>query len=519
MSLQGAWRFEEGSGTTAADMSGNGLTATGVPGWTANGHTAGGLALDGTTPGAAVTISSDFNFWSSSTFMCWVQFASFGAGNRYVIYGPRYAGQGDWGVYVTAAGELQANWGSTLNGPTLSTNTWYHIAFAFDWSAGSGSSNSKLYVNGTEVASGEGFPINGGVLRWGGQNGYVINGVIDDARWDSAQLSQAQIQSYMSTPVPGPLESSGTTRFLKDTNGQWKPVYTRRIVGTPPGGTLYGWQLTKFNTGLNKHGINGDRLPLYTGSSKPAAGATIRGKKITTGLDLSNGGITIERCLVQPESFGGAFVIDPLDGNGNLAPVAVTIRDCTVDGSLLSQYNAAMACGIRALGTVAGNYVTGFGSGIAFLSSGDMLDGLVEGNYVTGLIAWGDPATDGNHSDGFTIRDFTAAVRPERQVLVRNNRIDTYSGNDTGSCFLQTYSGRIDNVTIEGNLFEGGGYNMGLNQLNQPYSNIRSINNRFNPLGYGTSYVQGGGGYTQWTNNYINAPGQPNNVGIIVNPA
>lgn len=65
MSLQGAWRFEEGSGTTSADMSGNGLTATTVPGWTASGHTGGGLALNGTTAGAAIAISSDFDFWYS----------------------------------------------------------------------------------------------------------------------------------------------------------------------------------------------------------------------------------------------------------------------------------------------------------------------------------------------------------------------------------------------------------------------------------------------------------------------
>lgn len=517
MSLQGAWRFEEGSGTTSADMSGNGLTTTQVPGWTATGHTGGGIALNGTTAGAAVAISSAFDFWPSSTFMCWVRFNSFSGGNRYIIYGPRYGGSGEQGVYVTAAGQLQAVGQGTITGPTLSTNTWYHIAFAFDWASGGGASNAKLYVDGALVGSGAGFPINSGTLRWGGPTGFVMNGMVDDARWDSDQLSQAQIQTYMNTPVPGPLESSGTTRFLKASDGSWKPTYTRRIVGSTSG-VLYGWQLNKYNTGLNKFGINGDRLPLYTGPPKPLAGAIIRDKKITSGLDLSNGGITIERCFVQPASFGGAFVLDPLDGNGNLAPTANTIRDCTVDGSLLSQFNAAMCCGIRVVGTVSGNFVKGFGSGIAFLAAGDTVDGLVENNYVTGLIAWGDPATDGNHSDGFTIRDFTAAVRPARQALIQNNRIDTHSGNDTGSCFLQTYAGRIDNVTIQGNLFEGGGYNMGLNQLNAPYSNIKSINNRFTPLGYGASYVQGGGGYTQWTENYINAPGQPNNAGAVVSP-
>lgn len=516
MSLQGAWRFEEGSGTTSADMSGNGLTATTVPGWTASGHTGGGLALNGTTAGAAIAISSDFDFWYSSTFMCWVRFTSFGAGERAIIYGPRYSGQGYFRVYVTAAGQLQANWGSTINGPTLSTNTWYHVAFAFDWAAGGGASNSKLYVDGVQVASGEGFPIAGGTLRWGGPSGSVMNGTIDDARWDSEQLSQAQIQSYMNTPVPGPLESSNTTRFTKGTDGQWKPAYTRRIVGTPPAGTVYGWQLTKHNTGLNKYGINGNRLPMYTGSAKPAAGAVIRGKKITTALDLSNGNITIERCLIQPTG-AGAFVMEGFDNNAEVpAPNPITIRDCTIEASAMSEYNAAWSTGIRVIGTITGNYISGFGSGIAVMGLGNQHDCLIEGNYVANLRSWGDGATDGNHCDAFTIRDFSNAAVPTRQMTVQNNRFDCTTANATGACFLQTYSGRIDNTLVQGNLLEGGGYNFGLNHLNHPYSNIRSINNRFTPTGFGTYYVQGGSGFTQWSENYMNNPAQPDNKGAAI---
>ena len=450
--------------------------------------------------------------------MCWVRFTSFGAGDRAIIYGPRYSGQTYFRVYVTASGELRANWGSTINGPTLSTDTWYHIAFAFDWASGGGGSNSRLYVDGEQVASGEGFPINSGTLRWGGPSGSVMNGTIDDARWDSAQLSQAQIQSYMNTPVAGPLESSGTTRFFKGADGEWKPAWTRRVVGAAPG-TLYGWQLTKHNTGLGKYGINGDRLPLYKGSPKPAAGTTITDKKIASRLDLSHGNITIERCLIQPTGGGGTPVVTSFDFNlVQPAPATVTIRDCTIDGSLLSQHDAAHSSGIQAIGTITGNLVTGLGSGIAVMGAGDTIDGLIEGNYVTDLAAWGNPATDGNHSDGFTVRDFTAAVVPGRSLVVQNNRFDCHSGNDTGACFIQTYSGRIDNVTIEGNLLEGGGYTMGLNLLNYPYGNIRSINNRFTPLGIGASYVQGGSGYAQWTDNYMNAPGQADNRGVAVGP-
>lgn len=514
MALQGLWRFEEGTGTTSADMSGNNLSVTNIPGWSATGHDGNGLAVGATGSGGRVAISSDFNFHHSSTFMCWVRINALGA-TRTIMYGPRYSGVGSWNVSVSAAGVISASWGSTITGSTLTAGTWYHIAFAFDWAAGGGGSNSRLYVNGVLVASGEGFPINGGTLYWGG-NTNPLNGTIDDARWYSNQLNQSQIQTLMNEPIAGPLESSGTTRFSKAANGTWEPVRTRRIVGTPPAGTVYGWQLTRHNTGLAKHGINGERLPLYTGLMKPAAGTVIRGKKITTALDLSNGNITIERCLIQPTS-SGAFVLEGFNVNTEIpAPTPITIRDCTIEASAMSEYNAAWSTGIRVIGTITGSYISGFGSGIAIMGLGNQHDCLIEGNYVANLRSWGDGATDGNHCDAFTIRDFSNAVVPARQITVQNNRFDCTTANATGACFLQTYSGRIDNALIQGNLLEGGGYNFGLNHLNHPYSNIRSINNRFGPTGFGTHYVQGGSGFTAWTDNCLNAPGQPDNRGVAV---
>ena len=515
MALQGSWRFEEGSGSVSADMSSQGLPMTDIPGWDAHGHTGGGLAVGPSDIGGRVAVSSDFTFYDSSTVMCWVKINALGEA-RTIVHGPRYGAGGAWMIEVSSTGVISASWGTTtIFGSTLEAGEWYHVAFAFNWAQGTLWSNSVLYVNGEPVATGEGFPIDPGTLYWGGLT-YPLNGVIDDARWYSEQLSQGEIQELMNTPVPGVLQSSGTMRFVKGIDGEWKPARTRRIVGSV-NNTLHGWQLTRHNTGINKFGINGERLPVYSGLLKPLAGTVIRDKKITTGLDLSNGNITVERCYIQPTQFSGAFVVTAYDVNTDTpAAMPVTIRDCTLDGSLLNDHDAAMSCGIRALGIVTGNYVTGFGSGIAVISLGDQLDGYISGNYVTGLRAWGDPATDGNHSDGFTVRDFSCAVVPTRQLIVENNRFDCASGNDTGACFLQTYSGPIDNVIIRGNLLEGEGYTLGLNELNYPYSNISVINNRFYSTGYGASYVQGGSGYTEWLDNYINSPGLSDNKGGIV---
>ncbi len=103
-----------------------------------------------------------------------------------------------------------------------------------------------------------------------------------------------------------------------------------------------------------------------------------------------------------------------------------------------------------------------------------------------------------------------------RRVIIRNNRFDCNSGSDTGAVFIQTFSGRIDNVTLEGNLLEGRGYNLGLEQTNHPYANLQALNNRFSPTGWGPAYVTGGPGWRTWQNNYRYDPTQPDAKGTAV---
>jgi hypothetical protein len=83
--------------------------------------------------------------------------------------------------------------------------------------------------------------------------------------------------------------------------------------------------------------------------------------------------------------------------------------------------------------------------------------------------------------------------------------------------FIQPLWERIDNVTLEGNLFAGGGFNLAL-EKKTGYSNMKAINNRFTPTGYGPSVVQGGPGYAVWQDNYRFDPTMPNSAGSPVDP-
>jgi hypothetical protein len=141
---------------------------------------------------------------------------------------------------------------------------------------------------------------------------------------------------------------------------------------------------------------------------------------------------------------------------------------------------------------------------------------LVEGNYVGQLVPFGDGATTGNHIDGFSIRDFAKNAGDTRRCIVRNNCFDAdVNKNATGAIFIQP-SSPVHNVLIENNLLEGAGRCLTLEQKTG-YSNMRAINNRLRPTGWGAVLTEGPG-WTEWRNNFLYDPSLPNAAGAVVNP-
>ncbi len=303
------------------------------------------------------------------------------------------------------------------------------------------------------------------------------------------------------------------------------PVTTPPPTTPPPTGTLLGWQITADNIGLKPFGLSCASLPLYTGPLTLPAGTTISQKRIEGSIDARAGNITIEKSCIQPKSSDYIVSAAVFDGtiNGGNGPASgpITIRDSEIDATKIpTQEGRARSDGIRGLANVYRTYIHGMGTGIAFAETNNKLSVVVENNYITGLTSWGDGGGSGTHSDGFTIRDFPASGTT-RSAVIRNNRINCDGGNESGAFFIQTTFGRIDNVTAEGNLFEGGNYRMGLEVKDgTPYSNIRAINNRIGPSTdnppYGAAQVSGGPGYAEWTDNYMYDPAKTDAKGAIV---
>lgn len=287
-----------------------------------------------------------------------------------------------------------------------------------------------------------------------------------------------------------------------------------RMVWGSIGSELFGWLLTTSNTGLVGAGIDRTTLATYGGSTTPTAGTTISLKKITSRLNCSNGNITLDRCWLQPSS-GTGEIVGTYSGS-SWPPNTVLVQDCEIDGSALSASDAAFSTGADGIVSVVRTYIHDVGIGVNLHAWPSTLSSLIQGNYFVINAAFGDPAVSGNHADGFTIRNFENTPA-DRSAIVRNNRINCNSANATGAFFIQASgSDEVHNATIQGNLFEGNGYQCILERKDSGVvSNCSLINNRFSNTGFGSGYVDGDTWDLQ-TENYVNDSGQPDNRGAPV---
>jgi hypothetical protein len=292
----------------------------------------------------------------------------------------------------------------------------------------------------------------------------------------------------------------------------WSALAQAQVVAPPLNLTMgaappnLGWQLTATNVGLARLGLSCDSLPLYTGSSKPAAGTTISLKKITSSeLDLSNGNITLDRVCVKPSSAGNRasiiFGYNPDTGGNQLGPA--TIMDSDIDGSVTSNNLIYATCAFRGAGSLYRNNIWGMGSGICYFDSPSVPTSVIEQNYVHDLRSgmYGSPSQQ-SHNESATIRSFGGT-----SMVWRNNKLVSKSGADSGALFIQTYAGKIQNVSLVGNYFDSYGYDLPLEAgYGNSYSNMQAVNNRFVISGYGVGYTTGGPGWAVWSGNYIYDP-------------
>ena len=215
--LQAYLKFDEGSGTNAADATGNGWDGTLVNGPTwASGHLGNAVNLNSSgdnyvslPPGIVngltrCSISAWVNLKANAT---WARVFDFGTGNTNYMYLSPVGNVGGGNIIRFAitttggAGEQKMDYSGAL-----STGVWHQVAVTL------GAGTGILYVDGAPVATNSAMtlaPADLGLTTrdWIGRSQYptdpYLNGAVDDFKIYSGVLSPADVASLV-TPLTAP---------------------------------------------------------------------------------------------------------------------------------------------------------------------------------------------------------------------------------------------------------------------------------------------------------------------------
>src|SRR6185369_16696727 len=211
--LVAAYAFNEGAGTTSADVSGNGFTATLVssPSWVA-GQFGSALSFNGTSSYASTGLTTNLPNWTVSG---WVyspasptSAAPSGPIHREANYQINWnhgnpAFQGAVGVRVSGT------WYAASFG-ALAANTWYNLAATYDGETLNAYTNGVLVTSNTAPSGPADADSNALTIGRHAALSQFFKGIVDNVRIYSRVLSQTEIQSDMNTPIGG-TSSSDTT--------------------------------------------------------------------------------------------------------------------------------------------------------------------------------------------------------------------------------------------------------------------------------------------------------------------
>jgi hypothetical protein len=118
---------------------------------------------------------------------------------------------------------------------------------------------------------------------------------------------------------------------------------------------------------------------------------------------------------------------------------------------IIGPYNSAADGGFAAVGytgfTCDGCNVRGWGKGFALVK-----DATVKNSWVHDITVHGDPANGGSHNEAIISLGGS-------NFTITNNRLDAGDEpNVSASLALYSQSAAFNNVLVQGNLFDGGGY-------------------------------------------------------------
>ena len=208
--LVAAYSFNESSGSTVLDPSGNGNNGTISNAYrTSDARYGSALSFNGKSSMVTVPDSSSLDLTNTMTLEAWVKPGNtLGTAWKTIVL-KEQTGELVYGLYANSkqrvpagiaySGGERTSWGTSQ----LPIGVWTHVATTYDGSA------VRLYVNGnlvsTTSATGS-MPVSGGALRIGGNSIWNewFYGKIDEVRVYNRALASSEIQGDMQTPIDSP---------------------------------------------------------------------------------------------------------------------------------------------------------------------------------------------------------------------------------------------------------------------------------------------------------------------------
>lgn len=242
----GYWKFDDGSGATAVDSSGNGNNGTLIngPNWT-TGQVNGALNFNGDDDYISVSRNSSLDV-TTFTIAGWVKLTNVATANQFVFWNGNTASPwGGWGLAINRSSVLGCDvgeiclWVSQNSGSNFDyvevphnltvNDKWYHIAATWNNST----KTATYYVDGTPIGS---ATSSYAVVMGSSPNTYAgrgasagyFNGAMDEVRVYNYALSAAEISALYNNSQAtsfNPIasyhfsEGSGTTTSDSSENG------------------------------------------------------------------------------------------------------------------------------------------------------------------------------------------------------------------------------------------------------------------------------------------------------------
>jgi Concanavalin A-like lectin/glucanases superfamily/Domain of unknown function (DUF1929)/Bacterial Ig domain/IPT/TIG domain/Kelch motif len=454
--LIGAYAFNEGSGATVADSSGNGNNGTvSNTTWSTAGKFGSALSFNGSSSWVTVNDANNLDLTTGMTLEAWVNPAALGTiwrttimkeqsgGLVYSLYANTDTSRPSGHVFV---GSEQDTRGTTA----LALNSWTHLAVTYD------GATLRLYINGTEVSS---KPLSGsihtstGVLRIGGNSiwGEYFSGLIDEIRIYNRALTTAEIQNDMNAPI-GVSDTAPPTVSLT----------------APSNGASVSGAVTVSANATDNVGVAGVQF-LLDGAPLGAEDTTSPYSLSWNSATVANGAHTLSaraRDAVGNTTTSAAVMVTVSNAPDTTPPtVAMTApaEGATVSGSVTVSAAASDNVGVV---------------GVQFLLDGAALG--AEDTTSPYSISWNSgTSSSGPHTLSARARDAAGNVTTSAVVNVTNVPPDTTPpvvsmtappGGTTVSGLVTVSADASDNVGVVGVQFLLDGAPLGIEDTSSPYS-------------------------------------------------